>query len=227
MSVERSPRLERDALDGAAQLMSVANYPLPSTYEKFVKPAMDRAVGLIATLITLPIVILIVPSIWATMGRPAIFRQRRVGRSGNTFTVYKFRTMGNTRRVRQRQFPGHDRRVNHKSKDDPRHTRVGRFLRKWSLDEIPQFWNVSLGNMSLVGPRPEIVEIVVRYEPWQHRRHAVKPGITGLWQISQRGDVPMHRATVIDLEYVDRLSFKTDAKIVLRTIPAMLRRRGH
>jgi len=196
-------------------------------YERWVKPVLDRVAALGATIVTLPMVVGIVLLIWLTMGRPAIFRQRRVGRGGTEFTVYKFRTMGHDRRERQLPFSGDDRRLNHKSPDDPRHTGLGRFLRKWSLDEVPQFWNVLLGQMSLVGPRPELVEIADRYQPWQHRRHVVKPGITGLWQISHRGNVPMHEATHVDLAYVDQLSFAVDVKILLRTVPAMLGRQGH
>ena len=120
-----------------------------------------------------------------------------------------------------------DRRQNHKSDDDPRHTRVGRFLRKSSLDELPQFWNVVRGDMSLVGPRPELVEIVARYEPWQHQRHVVKPGLTGLWQVSSRGAGMMHLHTDIDLEYIETMGSVTDLKILLRTVPATLRRRGN
>jgi lipopolysaccharide/colanic/teichoic acid biosynthesis glycosyltransferase len=112
--------------------------------------------------------------------------------------------------------------------DDPRHTELGRFLRKWSLDEIPQFWNLALGHMSLIGPRPELPSIVERYEPWQHRRHEVKPGLTGLWQVSARGDVPMHEATHIDVAYVDDVSLVRDVKIVARTPKAMLgSNKGH
>jgi len=112
--------------------------------------------------------------------------------------------------------------VNHKSTSDPRHTSFGRFLRKWSLDEIPQFWNVAIGNMSLIGPRPELPEIVDQYEPWQHRRHEVRPGVTGLWQISARGDAPMHEATGIDIEYVDNIGFIADLRIVFSTPQAVL-----
>ena len=196
-------------------------------YQRAIKPAIDRLVGLVASLLTLPIVAVIVLAIWATMGRPAIFRQERIGRGGKPFTVYKFRTMDHDRRADEGPFDGDDRRVNHKSTDDPRHNKLGRFLRKWSIDEIPQFWNVALGNMSLVGPRPELTGVVAGYEPWQHRRHEVKPGLTGLWQISKRGDTPMHEATDVDLRYVDDVSFPTDAKILVQTIPAVLSRKGH
>ena len=196
-------------------------------YETMVKPVIDRVLGLVATVVTLPIVIVVAIAILVTMGKPVLFRQQRVAKGGGTFTVYKFRTMDADRRTGYASFVGEDRRKNHKSEEDPRHTAVGRFLRKWSLDELPQFWNVLLGDMSLVGPRPELVEVVARYEPWQHQRHLVKPGITGLWQISQRGEVPMHEATQVDLEYLEQISLLHDLKILARTLPAMLRRRGH
>lgn len=197
-----------------------------SSYERWFKPVIDRAVGVLVSIITLPIVVILAIAIFVTTGRPVLFKQRRVGLGGTEFTVYKFRTMTADRRVTNGGWSGPDRRKNHKSEDDPRHTTVGRFLRKWSLDEIPQFWNVALGHMSLVGPRPELVEIVARYEPWQHRRHQVKPGITGLWQVSERGETPMHEATDVDLEYVDQLSPRVDLAILLRTIPAVLSRTG-
>jgi lipopolysaccharide/colanic/teichoic acid biosynthesis glycosyltransferase len=196
-------------------------------YETFVKPVMDVVGGLVATVLSAPLVVVIAIAILATMGRPVLYRQQRVGKGGRVFTVFKFRTMDHDRRERQQQYSGDDRRVNHKTHHDPRHTRLGRVLRKWSLDEIPQFWNVLAGDMSLVGPRPELVEIVARYEPWQHRRHLVKPGITGVWQISERGDTPMHEATDIDLEYVESMSFRGDLKILLKTVPALLSRSGH
>jgi lipopolysaccharide/colanic/teichoic acid biosynthesis glycosyltransferase len=104
---------------------------------------------------------------------------------------------------------------------------VGRFLRKSSMDELPQFWNVVRGEMSLVGPRPELVEIVNRYEPWQHQRHVVKPGLTGLWQVTTRGSGMMHLHTDIDLEYIQTIGLRTDLRILLQTIPATLQRKGN
>ena len=174
---------------------------------------------------TLPVAIMIVMAIWITMGRPAVFTQKRVGKAGRPFTVLKFRTMAPDRRQESDRFIGKDRRFVHKTPHDPRITKVGAFLRKWSLDEIPQFWNVVLGQMSLVGPRPELVDIVkTKYEPWQHRRHDVKPGITGLWQVSLRNGAEMHQATEIDLEYLQSITFREDLRILLRTVPAAL---GH
>lgn len=187
------------------------------------KPLFDRVVGAVLSVLTLPIVAVAVLFIWAQLGRPAIFRQQRVGFGGREFEVYKLRTMRPDRRgTVVISFDGVDRRVNHKSPDDPRHVPLGRFLRKWSLDELPQFWNVALGQMSLVGPRPELPHIVAKYEPWQHHRHAVKPGITGLWQVSERGEVPMHEATEVDIEYVDSVSMIGDLRLLLLTIPAAM-----
>ncbi len=198
-------------------------------YERVVKGFLDRLIGLVLALLTLPILIPVMIAVFIDLGLPIFLRQERVGLDGKVFKVVKFRSMEPDRRATQApSFVGSDRRVNHKSEDDPRLTPVGRFIRKWSLDELPQLWNVVMGQMSLVGPRPEMVQIVERYEPWQHARHQVKPGVTGLWQVSARGEVPMHEATHIDLEYVDTISLRTDLRILARTIPAALgSRTGH
>jgi len=211
-----------------AQPRAVPAVHTSSIYEKVIKPTLDRIAGVAFTVVTLPVVLIIVPMIWAKLGRPAIFRQVRVGRFGEEFTVYKLRTMGDDRRDNEIDIAHPERRMNHKSPSDPRHTPLGRLLRKWSIDEIPQFWNIALGQMSIVGPRPELPEIVRRYQPWQHRRHEVKPGLTGLWQVSARGDAPMHEATEVDLEYVENVSFLGDASIILRTPKAALgSKQGH
>jgi lipopolysaccharide/colanic/teichoic acid biosynthesis glycosyltransferase len=197
-------------------------------YEKVAKPVVDRIAGAVLSIVTFPLIMILVPLIWANLGRPAIFKQVRIGRFGREFTVYKLRTMESDRRDSSSPIGHTDRRVNHKSTSDPRHTSVGRFLRKWSLDEIPQFWNLAIGDMSLVGPRPELPEIVNKYEPWQHRRHEVRPGITGLWQVSARGDAPMHEATDIDIDYVEEIGLVEDLRIVLSTPQAVLgSKKGH
>lgn len=207
-----------DVGDSRPPLRIVGEWHAPTgAYERWFKPLVDRFIGITLSILTLPLVVVIVLVIWAKMGRPAIFKQRRVGRFGKEFTVYKFRTMDADRRSDDAPYEHDDRRVTHKSVDDPRHTSVGRTLRRWSLDEIPQFWNVARGEMSLVGPRPELSSIVARYEPWQHRRHAVRPGVTGLWQISARGDVPMHEATHLDIAYVDNVTFRGDFTIMVST----------
>ena len=157
-------------------------------YERFAKPAFDVIVALIAALALLPLIVFTAMIVRFEFGRPILFRQSRVGRNGRYFTIYKFRTMDRCRRAPDAGRPVdlHERRRSHKSVDDPRHTEIGRLLRKFSLDELPQLWNVLRGDMSIVGPRPELVEVVERYDSWQLRRHVVKPGLTGLWQISAR-----------------------------------------
>lgn len=188
-----------------------------STYERSVKPIIDFVGALILLVLTSPVLIGAAIAVAVTMGRPVILRQNRVGVGGKVFSIYKFRTMEPDRRTNSVPFIGEDRRQNHKDPNDPRMTKVGRFLRTWSIDELPQFINVLRGEMSLVGPRPEMVDIVARYEPWQHARHEVKPGITGLWQISDRGQRPMHECTDKDLQYVEGLSALTDFKILALT----------
>jgi len=133
------------------------------------------------------------------------------------------RRAGADRRLGERRAPQGNRRRTHKSPNDPRHTGLGRFLRAYSLDELPQLINVVRGELSLVGPRPELPEVVDNYEPWQHARHAVKPGITGLWQTTDRANgEPMHLHVDRDLEYVRRLSARTDVSILLLTVPVLL-----
>lgn len=218
-----------DEIRATVQPLRVAHpFHERGVYETVAKPVLDRMAGVLLSLLTLPLVALIVPGIWLTLGTPAIFRQRRVGRLGREFTVFKFRTMREDRRIGEVPFDHTERRRNHKSADDPRHIPYGRFLRKWSLDEIPQLWNIALGEMSLVGPRPELPHMVARYEGWQHRRHEATPGLTGLWQISARGEVPLHEATDIDVEYIASISFWSDFRILVRTPMAVLgSRKGH
>jgi len=155
---------------------------------------------------------------------PLLFWQTRVGRGGQPFQMVKFRTM---RQERRRCLavppPGlGERRRHHKSARDPRVTRLGRVLRRTCLDELPQLWNVLRGEMSLVGPRPELPEIVAGYEPWQHARHLVMPGITGWWQVNRNGRRLMHESTELDLHYIRHQSFWLDVWILLRTLGAVI-----
>jgi lipopolysaccharide/colanic/teichoic acid biosynthesis glycosyltransferase len=155
-----------------------------------------------------------------TMGRPVLFRQQRIGLDGEPFEILKFRTMRPDRRG-QRLDVIHDRRLTHKSEEDPRHTGVGRFLRRHSLDELPQLFNVLRGEMSMVGPRPELDSVVAKYPPSLHQRHQVKPGLTGPWQVWGRGSGPKHENGQWDLAYVEQISLRTDVRILIRT-PAVL-----
>ena len=194
-----------------------------SSYVRYGKPVLDRLLGTIGLLLMLPLLLVVAIAVRLSLGPGILYSQQRVGLRGKPFTMHKFRTMRPDRRVAQTSVGIADRRVCHKRDDDPRHTTVGRILRKFSLDELPQLWNVVCGQMSLVGPRPELVEVVrTKYEPWQHRRHYVKPGITGLWQVSARGEGLMYTHTDVDLEYLERLSLRTDLRILAMTVPAAL-----
>jgi lipopolysaccharide/colanic/teichoic acid biosynthesis glycosyltransferase len=157
-----------------------------------------------------------------------LFRQTRCGLYGRRFTLYKFRTMveGAEERLAELQHLNEMDGPVFKSRRDPRVTRLGRLLRKFSLDELPQLWNVLRGDMSLVGPRPPIPDEVARYERWQRRRLSMKPGLTCLWQVSGRNELTFEEWMRLDLEYIDNWSLWLDLKIALKTIPAVLRGRG-
>jgi lipopolysaccharide/colanic/teichoic acid biosynthesis glycosyltransferase len=187
---------------------------------------VDVGIATVLLVLMAPALVLIALAVRVAMGPGVIYRQRRVGRDGKTFMVYKFRTMREDRRQARGSYVGLDRRQCHKHPGDPRHTPFGQFMRKLSLDELPQLANVVKGEMSLVGPRPELMSVVERYEPWQHARHAVKPGITGLWQVSEHRALPMHEATALDLEYVQQVSLGADVAILARTVPALVARRS-
>jgi lipopolysaccharide/colanic/teichoic acid biosynthesis glycosyltransferase len=214
------------------QTWSASAASAPSTpigvYPNLVKPALDRVIGLVLLILFSPVIAVAAFAILVTMGRPVFYSQQRVGLNGRIFRFYKLRTMIADRRTSKLEYIGVERRLTHKSHDDPRVTRVGRMLRATRLDELPQFLNVVKGDMSMVGPRPELPEIVSRYEPWQHHRHIVKPGVTGPWQISdQNGDL-MFEHTEIDLAYLEQIGFLKDMGILLRTPAAMLGgKKGH
>jgi lipopolysaccharide/colanic/teichoic acid biosynthesis glycosyltransferase len=196
------------------------------TYLQIAKPLFDLLAAILIGLLALPLVLLIVVAIKLSMPGPVLYRQTRIGRGGVPFTVYKFRTMIADRRVRSEQIPFPERRQRHKSERDPRVTPLGALLRRSSLDELPQLLNVLRGEMSLVGPRPELPQLVAGYERWQHARHLVRPGLTGWWQVNGRSERPMHEATELDIEYIERVSFWFDLRILLRTISTVFRGRG-
>jgi lipopolysaccharide/colanic/teichoic acid biosynthesis glycosyltransferase len=163
-----------------------------------------------------------------TSSGPILFAQRRVGLNGRTFRLYKFRSMfadAETRRAHLQHLNEMSGPV-FKMKRDPRVTAVGRSLRRLSLDELPQLWNVVRGDMSLVGPRPPIPEEVQGYVRWQRRRLSMKPGLTCLWQVNGRNQVGFDEWMKLDLAYIDNWSLKLDLQILLRTIPALLQARG-
>ncbi|MEZ4520674.1 MAG: sugar transferase [Thermomicrobiales bacterium] len=195
-------------------------------YVAWIKRAADIAGSLMLLAILSPLLLLIILAIRLESRGNVIFRQERVGRDGGIFTIYKFRTMIPDRRTRQKPFLGKERRKHHKTRKDPRVTKTGAFLRRTSLDELPQIVNVLKGEMSFIGPRPELPSIVARYEPWQHERHLVRPGLSGWWQVTGRSDRPMHENTELDIYYVQNCSFMLDLRIFFRTFGALIGRRG-
>jgi exopolysaccharide biosynthesis polyprenyl glycosylphosphotransferase len=197
-------------------------------YERMVKRAFDVFFGLIALIITTPFMIVSALAIILEDGFPILYCPKRVGENGRLFEMLKFRTMVKNAEQLQSQVERIDDSGNiiHKSKNDPRVTKVGRFLRHFSLDEFPQFLNVVRGDMSLVGPRPEMPYLVEKYQPWQRKRFAVPPGLTGWWQINGRSDKPMHLHTEDDLYYIQNYSIWLDIQIIFRTIWVVLLGRG-
>jgi lipopolysaccharide/colanic/teichoic acid biosynthesis glycosyltransferase/glycosyltransferase involved in cell wall biosynthesis len=192
------------------------------------KRLMDIAGGLIGLSAAVLLSPFIGLAIKATSPGPMVFRQKRIGQGGRPFTMYKFRSMRAgaqeqlTELVDINELP----EPAFKLEDDPRVTPVGHVLRRWSLDELPQFWNVFIGEMSLVGPRPEEAAIVALYNDIQRRRLSVKPGLTGPMQVYGRGDLPLNRRLDLELDYIDNYTVWRDIRIIILTIPALLSGKG-
>jgi exopolysaccharide biosynthesis polyprenyl glycosylphosphotransferase len=222
----RLARIEIEELDNVP-FLTFTTTPSNET-QLAVKRTLDVCISVMLLGLSLPA--LLVAAMAIKLGSPGsvLYKQKRMGLNGRVFMLYKFRTMIED---------AHERRseVSHlnemtgpvfKAKDDPRVTHVGRWLRRFSLDEIPQLWNVLKGDMSLVGPRPPMPEEVAAYHRWHRRRLSMKPGLTCLWQISGRNNIDFDRWMQLDLQYIDNWSPSLDFKILLRTIPAVLTGRG-
>lgn len=193
-----------------------------------IKRAVDIVGAIACMLATAPLAALTAVVIKLDSPGPVIFRQTRVGQDGKLFEMYKFRSMraGAEEELENLRELDEVDGVTFKIKQDPRTTRVGRFLRRTSLDELPQFWNVLRGDMSLVGPRPNVPEEVSRYIEWHKKRLQVPPGLTGMWQVSGRSLLSFDETVLLDLYYVENWSFWLDCKILLRTIPTVLSGEG-
>ena len=222
----RVARIEVEELEGIP-FLTFTTTPSNETHLAF-KRVLDVAISTMLLVLSAPVIVFAALAIKLTSNGNVIFKQERIGLNGRTFTLYKFRTMLEDAHARRDE-------VNHlnemsgpvfKLKEDPRVTSIGRFLRKFSLDELPQLWNVVKGDMSLVGPRPPIPEEVRSYHRWHRRRLSMKPGLTCLWQISGRNNIDFDRWMQLDLQYIDNWSPALDMKILLRTIPAVLSGRG-
>ena len=192
------------------------------------KRMMDVVGATVGLIIFLPIMLIAAGLICLSSRGPIIFRQRRAGLKGRAFTIYKFRTMApNAERLRAGLTPLSEQDgPAFKMTNDPRVTLIGRFLRTTSLDELPQFWNILIGNMSLVGPRPLPLEEANACAPWHRRRLEVTPGLTGLWQVRGRSKVCFDEWMRMDMEYIRHRSLLRDLAILFLTIPAVILRRG-
>ncbi|AKU89858.1 sugar transferase [Vulgatibacter incomptus] len=192
------------------------------------KRLFDIVVSLAAMIVLTPVFLIVAAAIRLESRGPVFFKQTRVGLNGRPFTMVKFRSMFRDAEQRLQAL----RALNEvsgpvfKMKNDPRVTRVGRFIRKTSIDELPQFWNVFRGQMSIVGPRPPIPSEVQQYQRWQRRRLSVRPGLTCTWQVSGRSGISFDRWMELDLEYIDNWSLWQDMQICLKTIPAVITARG-
>jgi exopolysaccharide biosynthesis polyprenyl glycosylphosphotransferase len=206
--------VERPELTGAHQVL---------------KTSVEWLFATVAFVLTSPFLLLLAAAVRLDSPGSPVFRQTRVGRGGHEFTVFKLRTMHADAEERLGALHQHNDAADgllFKMRDDPRVTRVGRFLRRWSIDEVPQLWNVVRGDMALVGPRPPLPGEVSRYDRMVARRLLVKPGITGLWQVSGRSDLSWHDSVRLDLYYVENWSLALDALIVWKTVFAVFRRHG-
>jgi len=212
---------------GRLPLLSLQGSPLGG-WGKHLKDALDVIGALIGLVLTLPVLAVIALAVVADSPGPVFYRQRRIGKGGVPFYAWKFRTMvpgaeallaedGSLRRQFERSF---------KLLDDPRVTRVGRLLRRTSLDELPQLLNVLRGEMSLVGPRPIVEEELAKYGPWERRLLCVKPGLTGLWQVLRHDEPDYAQRVRLDMYYIDHWSLGLDLQILLRTLPSVIAGRG-
>jgi exopolysaccharide biosynthesis polyprenyl glycosylphosphotransferase len=184
------------------------------------KSALDFFFSFSVIMLISPVFLIIAIAIRLEDGGPVFFTQQRVGLNGRRFLIFKFRTMVANAEALKISLLGQNEQTGpvFKIANDPRVTRIGSFLRKTSFDELPQFFNVLIGDMSVVGPRPPMPEEVEKYKQWQKRRLTVKPGITCTWQVSGRNNIQFNEWVKLDLEYIDNWTFTRDAVLILKTI---------
>ena len=202
--------------------------PVLDPLQRFIKRTFDFTVSSVLLVAALPLLLAVAAAIKLDSRGPVVFKQQRVGQGGRVFEMYKFRSMVADAEEHQAEIESRnaDGKVIHKVPDDPRVTHVGRLLRRLSIDELPQLINVLRGEMSLVGPRPELPRLVDEYEPWQRKRFEVPQGITGWWQVTGRADNLMHLHTQADLDYIRNYSIWLDLRILWKTVRAVLARQG-
>jgi len=218
------PRDRAALLDGYVHYVSVRNKPL----QLAMKRAFDILAASGALVLLAPLMIAVAVAIKLTSNGPVLFRQVRVGRYGRTFHMLKFRSMVvNAEALKARLLAKNEQSGPvFKMQLDPRVTAIGRFIRKYSIDELPQFINVLRGEMTIVGPRPPIPSEVAQYEAWQRRRLSVRPGITCVWQVSGRNTIGFERWMYLDMQYIDNWSLLEDFQLIFKTVPVVLLGRG-
>jgi lipopolysaccharide/colanic/teichoic acid biosynthesis glycosyltransferase len=196
-----------------------------------IKRVLDVAVSSVALVMLSPLLLAIAGAVRASDGGPALFRQTRLGLGGHPFPLYKFRSMrADAERILRADGELYRRYVANDFKlaeaEDPRLSSLGRFLRRTSLDELPQFWNVLRGDMTLVGPRPIVPAEIEKYEPYADLFLSVRPGLTGRWQVLGRSGIRYPERAFVDFDYIGGAKLRDDLSILLRTVPAVVRRRG-
>lgn len=200
----------------------------PDIYKK-IKRHMDCILSGLGLLVLSPLFVLLAIAIRVESKGPVFFSQLRIGQGGKSFRCWKFRSMhvdAEHLKSKLQEENEMDGGTTFKMKHDPRITRIGRFIRKASIDELPQLWNVFIGDMSLVGPRPPVPSEVATYSPFERQRLMAQPGITCIWQVSGRSDIPFKQQVHLDIEYIVKRSVKLDLALLFRTIPAVLLARG-
>jgi exopolysaccharide biosynthesis polyprenyl glycosylphosphotransferase len=208
---------------GGVPLLGLKEATIPRT-GRLVKRALDILLSALALVLAAPLMLLTAIAVRLESPGPAIFKQIRIGQRGRPFYFYKFRSMRQGAEEEQARLLDRNEASGplFKIKDDPRLTRVGRFLRRASIDELPQFFNVLKGEMSLVGPRPGLPDEVAQYQSWHRQRLEISPGISGLWQISGRSDLTFDEMVMLDIYYIENWSLGLDLTILLRTIPRVI-----
>jgi exopolysaccharide biosynthesis polyprenyl glycosylphosphotransferase len=210
--------------DGYIHYVSVQHKPV----QFVLKRVLDVLLSISALILLSPVLVITAIAIKVTSGGSILFSQRRVGLHGRTFEMLKFRSMVENAESLKHLLAAANEVSGpvFKMKRDPRVTRVGRFIRKFSIDELPQLVNVLRGDMSIVGPRPPLPSEVARYKPWQRRRLSVRPGLTCLWQVSGRNDVSFDEWMMLDMRYIDHWTLAQDLELMIKTVPVVLMGRG-
>lgn len=219
------PTDARATTDGYIHYLNAEHKP----YQMALKRVLDILVSSFVLVVLSPLLLLVALAIMITCAPgPCLFRQQRVGRHGRPFNMLKFRTMVVDAEAQKASLESRNEQSGpvFKIKDDPRITRLGKFLRRYSIDELPQFINVLRGDMSIVGPRPPVPSEVARYEAWQRRRLSVLPGITCVWQVSGRNNISFEEWMYLDMRYIDHWSLTEDFKLILKTVPVVVTGRG-